>query len=165
MRRHLAEFGEKIMWQPLDQLKAGSMEPRMLEGVWLGIRPQSSEVIVGTNKGVFKTRTFRRLRENERWCAESITSIAGTPWKPTEFDDSDKLKIRIPGVEDAPITDPHIRGEDAQPRKFMIYKRDLERYGYTPQCPGCYAAKNNKAHKSHNHQCRELIKNKLLEDY
>ena len=86
------------MWQPLDQLKAGSMEPRMLEGVWLGIRPQSSEVIIGTNKGVFKTRTFRRLPENERWCAESITSITGTPWKPTEFDDSDKLKIKIPGV-------------------------------------------------------------------
>ena len=164
MRRHLAEFGERVMWQPLDQLKAGSMEPRFLEGVWLGIRPQSSEVIVGTNKGVFKTRTFRRIPENERWSSESITNVTGTPWKPTEFDDSDKLKIRIPGPEEPPVDDPHVRGEDGQPRNFMIYKRDLERYGYTPQCPGCYAAKHNKAHKSHNHQCRELIKSKLLAD-
>ena len=114
---------------------------------------------------MFKTRTFRRMPENERWSAESITSVTGTPWKPTEFDDSDKLKIRIPGPEEPPVADPHVRGEDSQPRNFMIYKKDLERYGYTPQCPGCYAVKHNKAHKSHNHQCRKLIKSKLLADH
>ena len=79
MRRHFAEFGKRIMWQPLDQLKAGSMEPRFLKRVWLGMRPKSSDVIVGTNNVRFKTKAFRRMPENERWSAESIRGITGTP--------------------------------------------------------------------------------------
>ena len=166
LKRHLVEFGEKIMWQPLDQLKQGSLNPRWIEGVWLGIRPRTSEVIVGTSKGVFKTRSFRRVPENERWSADTIKALTGVPWKTSEFEDSDKLRIRFPDESEV-MEDKEagpIRGEDVVPRKFAIQKKDLEQYGYTAHCGGCYAAKNNKSHKQHSHECRERVMKHLEAD-
>ena len=50
LKRQLIEFGEKVMWQPLDTLKQGSLNPRWIEGIWPGVRPQTSEVIVAPAK-------------------------------------------------------------------------------------------------------------------
>ncbi len=54
-----------------------------LHGVWLGLRPESGEVLVGTPVGVFKARSIKRKPFENRWGAQQIKSISGTPWKPT----------------------------------------------------------------------------------
>ena len=159
MKRQVVEFGKRILWQPLDQLEQGKLNPRWIEGVWLGVRPQTSEVIVGTDKGVFKTRSFRRLPENESSSEKAISAILGVPWKTSEFKDSDKLRLRFHGPNDD-FDEKHQgpnRGGDAVPRRCAIQKKDLEQYGYTQNCGGCDSAKNNKTHKNHSNECRERI--------
>ena len=42
----------------------------------------SSEALVGTTEGVVRAWTIRRLPEAERWDAESITEMQGTPAQP-----------------------------------------------------------------------------------
>ncbi len=43
------------------------------EEVWLGIKLESGESIIGTNEGVVKARDFRRKPENGgRWRAEDV---------------------------------------------------------------------------------------------
>ena len=134
-------------------MKVGAHLLRYQPGVWLGVRPQTSEVIVGTDNGVFKARSVRRLPDSEKWCAETLKNITGTPWKPSDYDDSDKIRVRMPEpvvLEPEAIT----RGGDVEPRRFKIEKRDLEKYGHTRHCPGCYASLNKKGHKPHTVQCR-----------
>lgn len=86
---------------------------------------------MGTSKGVFKTRSFRRVPENERWSANAIQTMTGVPWKTSNMEDSDKLKIKISEQQDL-LDDREpgpIKGEDEAPKKFAINRKDLERYG------------------------------------
>ena len=45
---------------PLEYKGITGMEPKWLDGVWLGMLWHSTEVIAGTRSGVFKTRSIRR---------------------------------------------------------------------------------------------------------
>ena len=57
-------------------------ESRWREGIFLGIRGESGELIVGTNEGTVKARTLRRHgREEDRWKTESWDKICGVPWE------------------------------------------------------------------------------------
>ena len=59
------------------------MQPRWDTGIWLGIRDESGEVIIGTSKGVLKARSFRRkVIHNERWNFDTFSEMQGTPWEP-----------------------------------------------------------------------------------
>ena len=53
MKRDWVEFGESVHFQPADALKNGAFVDRYQEGIWLGIRPHTSEVIVGNETGIF----------------------------------------------------------------------------------------------------------------
>ena len=61
LKREIAEFGESVLY-----LKAGSaghdkLACRWESGVWLGVRDETSEVLIGTSSGVVKARDFKRL--------------------------------------------------------------------------------------------------------
>ena len=62
-KREVAEIGESILY-----LKAGTQGkhkfvPRWEKGIWLGVRDESSEIIVGTDLGTVKARDFKRLTD------------------------------------------------------------------------------------------------------
>ena len=57
-----------------------------------------------------------------------------------------------------------MRGDDLAPRRFAIQKKDLEHYGFTANCGGCYAAKHEKTHKHNSHDCRDRIMKHLEAD-
>ena len=88
-KRPVANFGEKVLYMPLktERLKMDKVEPKMKEGLWLGIRHRSDEAIIGTTGGVVKARTIRRLPKDQRWDQALINNLRGTPRRP------------IPGVE------------------------------------------------------------------
>ena len=142
MRMELVEFGEQVQLMPLYVKKQGKLEPRWLYGTYLGIRMESSEVLVGTDNGVYKTRSVRRRTEDMRWSAEAVNSILGVPWKPYHITDDDKLLIKMPMEPSKPDVEVSERKVelDPAPRGFSINKRDLINHGFTPDCPGCYAA-------------------------
>ena len=50
------------------------------------------------------------------------------------------------------------------PRPFSIQRRDLVNYGYTPGCPGCLAAANDRKYKPHTINYRQRIDKAMLED-
>ena len=50
------------------------------------------------------------------------------------------------------------------PRPFAIQRRDLINYGYTPGCPGCYAAAKDKKYRSHTNECRRRIEETMAAD-
>ena len=59
--------------------------PKAHDGIWLGLRMKSDELIIGTPNGVIKAKT---LPKDQRWCAEEVLNIRGVPSKP------------VPGVEE-----------------------------------------------------------------
>ena len=64
--RNIAQFGEKILYKPpkLSGHHRGNMENTFLDGIFLGMRLRSDEILVGTARGVIKTRTLQRRVED-----------------------------------------------------------------------------------------------------
>ena len=62
------EFGEAVMWKrrreggPL-----GKLSCMWEDGVYLGVKGVTGELLVGNAGGVWLTRTARRKPEEERW--------------------------------------------------------------------------------------------------
>ena len=68
----MAEFGESVLYLPLrgkiDDKRVSKMnlEPRFLNGVFLGLSDTSDELVVWEpNEGIRKARTIRRRPEEE----------------------------------------------------------------------------------------------------
>ena len=157
LQHELVEFGERVMFMPLDALKHGKLQPRWLNGVYLGIRLETSERLVGTSEGVFECRSIRRILEVERWSKEDILGIKGVPWKPYQFTDNDRILTKLPEIIDPRDVDIPIRANEGPiaPRRFRIDKKDVIDFGFTPQCPGCYAAHHNLKSRAHTQMCRD----------
>jgi hypothetical protein len=58
--KHLVEFGETVWYLKPKSKMSGKYDSRWSTGIWLGIREESGEVIIGTDEGVIKCRTIRR---------------------------------------------------------------------------------------------------------
>ena len=64
--RRLPEIGEWVwLLKALSEGK-GKMDTRWEDGIYLGVRPESTEAIVGNEKAVVKARTFAMIPEKER---------------------------------------------------------------------------------------------------
>ena len=59
------------------------MESSWSEGVWLDHARGSSETLIGTESGVIRAWTIRRMPEGERWDADAISNMQGTPSRPS----------------------------------------------------------------------------------
>ena len=57
------------------------------DGVFLGYRSLSGEVVVGTAHDVLRTRTVRRRPEEQRWTSDCLDMVGSLPWKPNPSDD------------------------------------------------------------------------------
>ena len=168
MHPALIEFGECVQYMPLDIAKQGKMVPRTQDGMYLGVDLTSGEPLVETKDGVFKTRSMHRKPPEERWDAEQILQLKGTPWKPYLFSDDDKIKIRVPapvdGTDDERRLRASIQERGAMPRTFKIEKRDVLRYGQTPHCPGCYNQMHGLALRPHTQLCRDRMAKRMNDD-
>jgi len=76
------EFAEGL-WFKIKEKKegVGKLAVRWRDGVYLGVRAASGEIIVGTEEGVFRTRTVKRKPLESRWLQSNSTKIGGVPWK------------------------------------------------------------------------------------
>ena len=74
------------------------LEMRWDRGIFLGIKIDSSERIVGTDKGTFAVQSIRRVPEAERYNSDAIKSLKGLPWRPVAEgpDDRDALELPAP---------------------------------------------------------------------
>ena len=51
-------------------------------------------MIVGDERGVWRTRSVRRKPEGERWSREKLKRIGGVPWKMTCDSEGDGERMR-----------------------------------------------------------------------
>ena len=58
--RGIAEFGECIIYCKLGSKGVDKLDERWEEGIWLGAKDESDEILIGINKGVMKARSVRR---------------------------------------------------------------------------------------------------------
>ena len=57
-RRDIAEFGEVVMYSKPGTCSRDKFDCRWERGIWLGVRDESGEIIIGTPDGVIKARDF-----------------------------------------------------------------------------------------------------------
>ena len=82
-RTEVAEFGECIWYLKPESKGKTKLKSRWETGIWLGIREESGETLIGTKEGVIKVRSFREKGTNqERWNQDVLKEMKGTPWQP-----------------------------------------------------------------------------------
>ena len=155
------------------------MEDTFLDGIFLGMRLRSDEILIGRDRGVIKTRTLRRRVEEEQWDHEFAKSVKGEPRQPVLGINSDHVPAAISdraGVRleedqaDAPLGQ---QGEFPMPPDRLVTQvrsdtlkrayvtRGLgKKYGPTPGCPGC-ATIGSHHQASHSDTCRDRMRAKL----
>jgi hypothetical protein len=137
-RRDIAEFGERVMYLKADSVGKDKFSSRWEPGFFLGIKEESGEVIIGTEDGVIKTRSFkRRGSEGERWSSDDLAKVKGSPWEPIPGRDDIELKTSV-HIDTGPTVHEPMEGFDKQvvKRRFKITKDDVRNHGMTPGCHG-----------------------------
>ena len=74
------EFGETILWRPRPTGGAlGKLSSLWDDGVFLGVRGASGEIIIGSRSGVWKMRTIQRRPLGEKLVASTVEMVTGVP--------------------------------------------------------------------------------------
>ena len=158
---------------------------RSVEGVWLGIYPRTGEHIIArldTGEAI-RVRTVNRMVFEQRWKAEDIQAVRALPRRPNprrarDGDDPEgQLNVDAAPEARAEPREPRERaaregGADLGrpvpaeapreghhgPRELQINNRILEKYGFTPNCPGCaYKQLDLEGRRLHTAECRRRI--------
>ena len=133
----LAQFGERVWWMPLQpsNRRLGPLDSRFEQGTYLGPMDGSNTVLIGTESGVVKARTIKRLPPGERWTGSLLDEALLE-------DCGGRVGIR------APVLQPHaavplrpLAPEFRQVRRAPLRRTDFERFGYTDNCFGCANAR------------------------
>ena len=94
--RNIAQFGETVLYKPLKiSSHRGNMDYIFLDGILLGMRLRSDEILVGTTRGAVKARTLRRRVEVEQWDNEFARLIKGEPRQSVPGINSDHVPAAI----------------------------------------------------------------------
>ena len=148
------------MWyKKVKSKRRGKLDARWASAVFLGVREESGEIILGTKDGVLKARSFRRKGSaEERWNKEEILGVRGLPWQPVPGGPGMDIRssVRLP-EERGEVRQPETEEREYRQRRFKIFRKDLATHGYTIGCPGCIAAQNDQDPKNHSEECRDRI--------
>ena len=128
------------------------LDARWQAGVFLGIRIQSTEKIVGTNRGIFVVQSIRRKPDGQQWDAELVKSVRGLPWKTSPEETGEGAKLPEPLVVRQDVTEglppptrEVVRPEVIPPRRVYIRQAELDAHGYTAGCDACAAIREGRA--------------------
>lgn len=164
------EFGEQVHAKPKrameDTKKKRSLASKWRDGTWVGFDDRTNEHLVVLASGpAVRVRTVRPKAESERWSSEAVEKIAATPDRPNPNDPSqeDAMPERLTkgldfGDKDgADLPDATAQDRNVQKRDFRISADLLREHGYTLECPGCQAKRDNLEHRGHSAACRKRI--------
>ena len=155
-RRELAEFGEKVLYQPMAKYnKNRKLDVRWEYGVFLGVDAKTNELIIGGEGATTRAWSFRRLTADKRWDKEMVKAVRGSPAGP-DFE----LKITADPMIQEPMEKPQAKPPGVQ--SFRVTHKDIVNYGYTPGCRGCRAARAGGRQQGHDDACRRRIMDELI---
>ena len=161
------EFGEAVLWKRRPTGGAlGKLSCMWEDGVYLGIRGSSGELVVSDSKGVWRTRTVQRKPIEERWREDGHEMIKKVPWTDDEnpqAEEAEKIEVTRMTEEEK---DAEMQAEvpDRIPYRFHIKKADLEKHGYSTKCPGCRSILKGTSRQGHSEACRERFTELMADD-
>ena len=157
------EFGEKLNFRrsPIGT-KMAKLDTLWSDGVFLGYRTASGEIVVGTADGVYKTRTVKRKAQEHRWDKQNLDMVGGVPWRtsPGEQEEADGVMPAVDiGMElpEVPIERPPVEEKKIIPRRLYIKVGDIQRFGATVNCNGCVATLRGQRGIPHTDSCRKRL--------
>ena len=171
------EFGEQVLAllkRKQQTARKTSLATRWKEATWVGFSTRTNEHIVVVNDGgpAIKVRTLRPRPESERWSEEAINKIVATPDAPNPKDPSqtepkgpretDRKGARREGGHELPEVP--VRRDEGLVREFRITDKLIEKYGFTPGCPGCEAKIDGTTRAGHTQACRRRIETAMAND-
>ena len=72
------------------------LESRWGTGIWLGVREESGEILIGTKEGVIEFRSFRRKGSHaDRWDWAELEAMQGVPWEPVPGREGIEVKANV----------------------------------------------------------------------
>ena len=93
--------------------------------------------------------------------------VRHVPWRVSDDDpNADGEKLQTEGLGQR-ISDPEVqlqREVTVAPHRFMIRKEDLEKHGYSANCPGCKSILRRTARQGHSESCRKRLEEELKDD-
>ena len=107
----------------------------------MGVKATTGEIIVGTMKGIWRTRSVRRKPEEDRWSVDNMSLVGGVPWRMSSNDEN---------VDGAALQGGVVRPDGGQvmgdvderdlrdvlravpPKAFATNREDYERHGTLP---------------------------------
>ncbi|CAK0841766.1 unnamed protein product [Prorocentrum cordatum] len=110
----IALFGECLWYRTPDASRLSSLDERWTTCIWLGKSWKTDEHIIVLGNEVRLARSVRRKAIGKRWNKKMLDKVLCTPWLP-------RLDAQTPAV---------------RPKRY-ITKAYLDKYGLTPECPGC----------------------------
>ena len=128
----------------------------------MGHTRNTSEVLIGTDEGIVKAWSVRRLPVEEQWDAERVSRIKGSP-KSWEIDAGEES-------HDSDLEDEENRQEEVEfllpvtrlgeKKSMYLSRRDFNRHGYTDGCVGCRAIASGVQGRTgiaHSRECKKLM--------
>ena len=152
-------FGEGVLWKrkPI----GGALEKFSCvwdDGVYLGLRGASGELIVSDVTAVWKTRTVQQKAAQDRWRPENVEFVRWVPWAAKEDDPKiDGERFAVTKMTKYEAEREKVEAEQKALVRFMIKRVDLEKHGFTTRCPGCKSILRGTARPSHSEQCRARL--------
>ena len=165
----MMEFGQAVLYKNSAKVQGGNMEPRWSKGIWLGKRFATEEHLIGTVDGVVVRCGAVKPHPETQWDSHLFDALVGVPWDPAgknkdvaPADVQERLQ-EIPRV----VVPRGLEDEIPQPRRILITRDYLNRFGYTPGCSKCTAIEvgdNTHPTLAHSAACRSRIERELEKD-
>ena len=96
-------FAEGFLWK---RKRAGGPLGKLTcmweDGIYLGVKAGTAEIIVENRNGVWLTRTVRRKPTKERWDRSNLEMVVAAPWRKNEDDpkmDGERLKSEVVAMD------------------------------------------------------------------
>ena len=159
--RPAVEFGEKVHYRKSAKgQKENKLDSKWDEGYFMGYYWRTGEAIVGTDDGIKRAGTIRRVGGHRRWDAEGIAAIRGMPWKwdPDSDVEAEELLVRhLTAEERAALSIPTPTSGPKTMYRMRLKRDDFLENGFTDGCPGCKAILAGGLVQGHTERCRKRM--------
>ena len=166
-KMEMVEFGEKVHYRfnPKSKPKEAKLEVKWGEGFFLGKWWRTGEAVIGTQDGILRAGSIRRVGGHRRWDREGLDQVRGVPWQwdPEQGQVHADLKVRWLKEEEVASGNVVFGGEPKGMYRLRLRKRDFLKYGFTEGCVGCQAMIAGTNPRGHTEACRNRM-NKALQE-
>ena len=156
----MVEFASPVMFRVSGKVEGGVMTDRWYEGIWLGKRFDTEEHLVMKGDGLVVR--CRAVRERDiPLTLDELDKLQCSPWDPTG---TSKPADSVPRASIQP--EEHENPSAFRPRRVMITKEAIEKFGTTVNCARCRALARGENARTTNHseECRLRMEARMSED-